>query len=159
MKLSEKNFKFISTLVFVGAAAITLGILFHFFLGAIVPSTSMYPTYEVNDFLVARRTQEVERGDCVIFFPTKERDEVYVKRVVGLAGDSVVTHDGYLYINGEKQEEPYLAPGGTQGEFGPYIVPEGCFFALGDNRQNSHDSRYIGPIPYDQIRGVVLFKI
>ena len=159
MIISKNKFTVLSGIAYFGTAAVLMLLLFHCFLFAIVPSTSMVPTYQVNDILLVRRTQSVERGDCVVFYPVAGEDERYVKRVVGLAGDSVLTHDGYLYINGEKQEEPYLAPGGTQGEFGPYIVPEGCFFAMGDNRQYSHDCRYIGPIPYDQICGVVLFKI
>ena len=85
----------------------------------------------------------------------------FVKRVVGLPGDIIEIREGYLYVNGQKAEEPYVSDayrtaGGSNGwAFGPYTVPEGMYFVMGDHRNNSNDSRAIGPISRDRIVGHV----
>lgn len=82
----------------------------------------------------------------------------FVKRVIGLPGDTVQLTGGYLYINGEKYEEPYINDEyrtGLRNEFGPYTVPEGKYFVMGDHRNNSNDSRYTGPIDRNMIIGHV----
>ena len=83
-----------------------------------------------------------------------ESDLNFVKRIVGLPGDVVEVSGGYLYVNGEKYEEPYITnrPDYTMK---PYTVPEGYYFVLGDNRSNSNDSHLIGPLPRDMIVGHV----
>ena len=82
----------------------------------------------------------------------------FVKRVIGLPGDTVQLAGGYLYINGEKYEEPYINDEyrtGLRNEFGPYTVPEGQYFVMGDHRNNSNDSRFTGPIDRNMIVGHV----
>ena len=82
----------------------------------------------------------------------------FVKRVVGLPGDTVEIRNGYLYINGEKYDEPYIRDeyrNGSLNTFGPYTVPEGEYFVLGDHRNNSNDSRLQGSLPRDMIIGHV----
>ena len=82
----------------------------------------------------------------------------FVKRVVGLPGDTVEIRKGYLYINGEKYDEPYIRDeyrNGSLNTFGPYTVPEGEYFVLGDHRNNSNDSRLQGSLPRDMIIGHV----
>ena len=82
----------------------------------------------------------------------------FVKRVVGLPGDTIQLTDGYLYVNGEKYEEPYINAEyrtGRMNTFGPYTVPEGRYFVMGDHRNNSNDSRSVGAIERTMIVGHV----
>lgn len=97
---------------------------------------------------------EPERFDVVICHYPDRGNTNFVKRVVGLPGDTVEIKDGYLYVNGEKYEEEYLTyrPNYTMSA---YTVPEGEYFVLGDNRSNSNDSHLIGPISRDMIIGHV----
>lgn len=109
-----------------------------------VPTGSMEHTIEVDDcilgFQLAYLFDGPDRGDVVIF-PYPDNPEVtYVKRVIGLPGETVEIKNGFVYINGESIEEPYLKEA-MRGEYGPYVVPEGCYFMLGDNRNSSQDSR------------------
>ena len=99
-----------------------------------------------------------ERFDVVICRYPGCGDTNFVKRVVGLPGDTVELRDGYLYVNGEKYDEPYIPDeyrSGRMNSFGPYTVPENHFFVLGDHRNNSNDSRYQGALPRDMIIGHV----
>ena len=80
----------------------------------------------------------------------------FVKRVVGMPGDTVELREGYLYVNGEKYEEPYILDeyrSGSRNNFGPYEVPEGEYFVMGDHRNNSNDSRSQGSLPRNMIIG------
>ncbi len=97
-----------------------------------------------------------QRFDVVICRYPGRGDTNFVKRVVGLPGDTVEIRDGYLYIDGEKYEEPYIRDEyrrGFSNTFGPYTVAEGEYFVLGDHRNNSNDSRSQGAIPRDMIIG------
>ena len=97
-----------------------------------------------------------QRFDVVICRYPGRGDTNFVKRVVGLPGDTVEIRDGYLYINDEKQDEPYIRDeyrNGWLNTFGPYTVPEGKYFVLGDHRNNSNDSRSQGAISRDMIVG------
>lgn len=95
-----------------------------------------------------------ERFDVVICHYPDRGNTNFVKRVVGLPGDTVEIKDGYLYVNDVKYEEDYLTfrPNYTMSA---YTVPEGEYFVLGDNRSNSNDSHIIGPITRDMIIGHV----
>lgn len=114
-----------------------------------VPSGSMETTVPTRSLLVSMRLPYMvgdpvpERGDVVTFW-SEEMDKLLVKRVVGLPGDEITFDGGYVYVNGEKLEEPYLQQqGNTVSTDRPtIIVPEGCLFFLGDNRTGSDDSRY-----------------
>ena len=102
-----------------------------------------------------------QRFDVVICRYPGRGDTNFVKRVVGLPGDVVEIREGYLYVNGEKYEEAYIdddyrVRGGSNGySFGPYTVPEGEFFVMGDHRNNSNDSRALGSISRNMIVGHV----
>lgn len=110
-----------------------------------VPSESMENTIETGARLFGNRlsylTKDPERGDVVIFkYPVDEKI-LYIKRIIGIPGDTVEIVNGVLYINGEVYEEDYLKED-MKGSFGPYEVPEDSYFMMGDNRNNSGDSRY-----------------
>lgn len=113
------------------------------FFMALVPSSSMYPTLKVGDRILVTKVYDkgkLKRGD-VILFNSKELNEVLVKRLIGLPGDTVeVKEDGSVYVNGAKINQDYVKKPG--GKYGTYKVPAGSFFFMGDNRNDSFDSRY-----------------
>ncbi len=128
------------------------------------------PTLQDGNKLVVNKIGyqigELHPFDVIVFHANKEED--YVKRIIGLPGDKIEYRDDYLYINGEKHEEPYLekyrkeAFGGRfTGDFtlyeltGSERVPEGKLFVLGDNRLGSRDSREFGFISIDEVVGKV----
>lgn len=93
-----------------------------------------------------------ERFDVVICHYPNRGNTNFVKRVVGLPGDTVQISNGYLYVNGVYYPEEYLTRR-PDYSFGPYTVPEGKYFVLGDNRSNSNDSHIIGPLDQSMIFG------
>ena len=98
------------------------------------------------------------RFDVVICRYPGRGDTNFVKRIVGLPGDTVEIRQGYLYVNNERYDEPYINDDyrtGGLNTFGPYEVPEGHYFVMGDHRNNSNDSRSQGAIPRDMIIGHV----
>ena len=98
------------------------------------------------------------RFDVVICRYPGRGDTNFVKRVVGLPGDTVELREGYLYVNGEKYDEPYINDAYRSGRlntFGPVTVPEGEYFVMGDHRNNSNDSRSVGTIDRSMIIGHV----
>jgi signal peptidase I len=141
------------------AAAFVLALLIQQFLVKpfYVPSVSMEPTILVGDRVLAERLSirfsPPKRGQVVVFRSPRNEGEDLIKRVVALEGDTVEVRDGRLYINGEAPEEPYLKEPAIEGAFRRTMVPKGSFFAMGDNRNNSGDSRLFGPVPYDRILG------
>ncbi|MBX6341161.1 MAG: signal peptidase I [Thermomicrobiaceae bacterium] len=97
-----------------------------------------------------------QRGDIVVFHPPGQHSEPYIKRIIGLPGDRVAIHDGAVYINGKRLEEPYLASQTVWRGIAAHqeiTVQPGQVFVLGDNRGNSSDSRVFGPVPISQIIG------
>lgn len=112
-----------------------------------IPSASMENTIMTHDRLIALRTSywfhDPKRGDIVVFkFPDNPK-ELYIKRVIGLPGDIINIIDGKVYINNSKKplEEDYIKEE-MHGSFGPYTVPKDSYFMLGDNRNQSTDSRF-----------------
>lgn len=160
-----------------------------------IPTSSMEGTLLVGDFLLVNKAiygahvpgtdvtlrpfAEPERGDVIVFHPPHEPEKNYVKRLVGVPGDTLEMRDKRLYLNGAPTYEPYvqhvdgrrdathpamgwqshhlvaspLRRQPTRDNWGPLVVPEGRYFTLGDNRDNSEDSRYWGFVKRDQIRG------
>lgn len=133
-----------------------------------VPSGSMETTIPARSLLVSMRLPYVigdpqpERGDVVTFW-NDEMDKLLVKRVIGLPGDEISFESGFVCVNGEKLEEPYLAKQGStvSANREKITVPEGCLFFLGDNRTGSDDGRYWGQpyIPTEKVRSHVLVVI
>jgi len=127
-----------------------------------VPSRSMVPTIQVNDRVLVTKFSylfsEPERGDIVVFEPpkaanAKEGEKYYIKRLIALPNETVEYRAGILYIDGMAIEEPYLDVEEFTDDFGPYVVPEGCYFFCGDNRDNSYDSRAWGSVEEDALVG------
>lgn len=129
------------------AVIITVLITQVLIINAQVPSSSMESTINKGDRVIGLRFSywfsEPQRGDVVIFKNPDNEQELYVKRLIGMPGDEVSIVDGVVYVNGAvlEGEEVYLNEPPTDS-FGPYIVPENCYFMMGDNRNNSLDSRY-----------------
>jgi len=138
-----------------------------------IPSPSMVPTLQVGDRIMVNKLSydlhEVHRGDIVVFKrPPLETQNFadLVKRVIGLPGETISTKDGHVYIDGKLLNEPWLPPGPSSftgalpddqhPQFnmpGPVTIPAGEYFVMGDNRTDSEDSRYFGPIPKSLIVG------
>ncbi len=127
-----------------------------------IPSESMTPTLEVGDRIFVNkfvyRFSEPERGDVVVFESKGTEDEDLIKRVIALPGDHVALYDGELYVNFRRLDEPYVQTPYTQNVFSDdslsaLTVPEGKVLVLGDNRVNSRDSRFFGPVSMDTIEG------
>lgn len=158
--------------VVVGALVVALVVKTFLFQAFYIPSASMEPTLEKGDRVLVNklsyRAHDVRRGDVVVFElpegaigPDGIKD--LIKRVIGLPGDTIESRDGAVYINDRRLEEPYLHDGtvtgdptnGSNPEIQRQVVPDGRVFVMGDNRSNSHDSRYAdrGPIPIDSIVG------
>ncbi|MBV9773266.1 MAG: signal peptidase I [Gemmatimonadetes bacterium] len=163
-----------------------------------IPTGSMERTLLVGDFLLVNKAvygaevpyththlpafSEPSRGDVIVFLPPHDPTKNYVKRLIGLPGDTLEMHDKVLYLDGKPQPEPYVRhidpitdPGDpqmmwqlsylaggegaqryyhpTRDNWGPIVVPPGKYFALGDNRDNSEDSRYWGFLDKEAIKG------
>lgn len=140
-------------------SALIVFIIFNFIiLNGYIPSESMEPTLVTGNFVLGNRLAYIhgqpQRGD-IITFNSKEYNKILVKRVIGVSGDIVEIKNNSVYINGEKNNEPY-ANGDTktlvEGR-NRFEVPDGCVFVMGDNREHSSDSRkFENPyIPYSDI--------
>lgn len=122
-----------------------------------IHQVSMQPTLLEGDRILLNRLsyhfRDPESGDIVVFHSPVTEGEDLVKRVVAVAGDRVEIKDGSLFVNGERRVEPYLMDQDFRGELAETLVPEGMVFVMGDNRNNSGDSRYFGPIDNESIIG------
>lgn len=139
-------------------------ILMYYFIRAYVVSVgvvvdiSMYPTlpeggyYLVNKYI--HHFTPPERGEIVVLRRNANASEQYVKRVIGLSGETITIRSGRVYINGRQLVEPY-AVGLTFPDFGPYRIGKDAYFVLGDNRQVSEDSRHFGSVPVKNILGKI----
>jgi signal peptidase I len=143
-----------------------------------IPSGSMMENLLIGDHLVVNKFiyghqastllhrllpyRQPRRGDVVVFkYPNQPRRD-FIKRCVALAGDEVEIRDKQLYVNGEPLDEPYVVFKGDQlgrsrglpgDNYGPRVIPEGTIFCMGDNRDNSLDSRFWGPVPLSYVKG------
>jgi signal peptidase I len=149
-----------------------------------IPTGSMEDNLKVGDHIIVNKfiygpkdagllsglapLRDVRRGDVIVFRYPEQLDTDFVKRVIGLPGDTVSIRDKKVFINGQELDEPYVTfedpqvypdepalpePYRSRDQFGPYKVPDGQYFAMGDNRDRSHDSRFWGPVPRALIKG------
>jgi signal peptidase I len=123
----------------------------------VVDGSSMEPNFHTGQLLIVNRLAyrfgTVERGDVIVFrFPGNTADD-YIKRVIGLPGETVAIRDGKVYIDGNLLEEPYLAPDTTLPYGGEWVVPADSYFVMGDNRPHSSDSRSWGMLGKEYVIG------
>jgi signal peptidase I len=148
-----------------------------------IPTGSMEDNLKIGDHLIVNKfiygpasdawhkllpLRDIRRGDIIVFRYPKGPETDYVKRVIGLPGDTVSIKDRIVYINGKALDEPYVVhrdtrvfpystvqiePFRSRDQMSPYSVPEGEYWAMGDNRDFSSDSRYWGTVPRDLIKG------
>jgi signal peptidase I len=149
------------------ALAVIISVVLNLFVVQVteVRQRSMETTLLQNDRVLVSKVDyrfvSPQPGDIVVFNPTIETQIPYVKRIVAVAGETVELRDGNLYVNGRLR---FFAQtrGATQPQVAaivyPYKVPDGYFFALGDNRQSSQDSRTFGAQPYNRIIGKVIMR-
>lgn len=146
-----------------------------------IPSGSMLPTLKIGDHLLVNKfiygvkipfkgttiipIKNPKSGDIIVFkFPEDPKLD-YIKRVVGVGGDRVAVRNKKVFVNGKPLKDdyavfkdPHILPAGAgpRDNFGPVVVPEGKVFVMGDNRDNSYDSRFWGFVPNEDIRGKAL---
>lgn len=162
------------------ALVVAIVIKTFFFQAFYIPSGSMIPTLEINDRVLVNKLSyqfgAIERGDILVFdspeaidversFPARvlrsigeatgltSPDTVLIKRVIALPGETVSVLDNQVYVNGRPIAEPYLPDGMTMRDFEEVTVPADHVFMMGDNRNQSRDSRVFGPIPREDIVG------
>ncbi|MCJ7602473.1 MAG: signal peptidase I [Desulfobulbaceae bacterium] len=133
-----------------------------------IPSGAMIPTLLPGDHILVDKfiykNHEPQRGDIIIFPYPVNPSQAFVKRLVGLEGDKIEIKDKQLYINDEKYTESYIvnsdpnvmpAEVAPRDNFGPIVVPSGKYFVMGDNRDNSHDSRFWKFVEKSTVEGKV----
>ena len=155
---------FIVAFIIVGAVYIFLGRPFT------VSGTSMYPTLHNGDRMILSKIGDINRFDVVVLKAPDENVE-YIKRVIGMPGDTLEMKQGILYINGKKIEQPFINTEALQKQtvfiddftlqslIGETKIPAGKYFVMGDNRGVSRDSRMIGLIDRKAIEGKAVFTI
>ena len=146
-----------------------------------IPSGSMLPTLEINDRLIIEKvsnfTHSLQRGDILVFYPPHEQDlpqsetpvhrglrwlglsgeEAYIKRVVGLPGETLAVKEGKVWINGKIIDEPYIKEAPAY-QMSAITIPAGELFMMGDNRNNSADSHVWGTLPMQNVIGHASFR-
>ncbi len=150
-----------------------------------IPTGSMEPNLLIGDHLLVNKfvygpggaervllpTRDVRRGDVVVFKYPEDPERDFIKRVIGLPGETVELRQHRVHINGRPLDEPYAhylpRPADADGyeytaqdvrdAYGPVVVPPDAYFVMGDNRDNSQDSRYWGFLPRDYVKGRALF--
>ena len=164
----------ITTLIqLVALSLIFFAIRQYLFVPVSVEGDSMEPTLSDDNRLLLSKVGKIERFDIVVFPAPDEPDKQFIKRVIGVPGDYLHVSENQLFINGEPVDEPYLDQSmennATTGDFsanftldeytGESQVPEGQFFLMGDNRENSKDSRMFGFVPIDTVLGKTDYRL
>ena len=145
-------------------------LLLQFIKPTIVREHSMENTLFANDYLFVGKMHyklfgDYERGDIVVFRSSLSTEtggkKLLIKRIIALPGETISISGGVVYIDGEPLEEDYTKDGYTQGDMYPVTVPEGSLFCMGDNRQNSADSRdsRIGFVDQDTVVGKAVIRL
>ncbi len=161
----KRIIKEVLSYVFYIALAVCIALLWRTFvlMKVEVVSGSMEKTLKKDDRLMVSKLPymfgKINRGDIVVFHFPDDESQIFVKRVIGLPGETVDIVGGRVYIDGTPLAESYVSSLDTK-DYGPYLVPSGCYFVLGDNRANSHDARkWTNTYVMDsQIIGKALFR-
>ncbi len=133
-----------------------------------IKGASMEPSFFNGEYILTNKVlyklREPRRGDVIIFKSPSNPEIDYIKRIIGLPGDTVSLKDNTIHVNGVAVDEPYLRPataifgGSYLAENEEVIVPEGEYFVLGDNRPHSADSREFGPVPLEDFIGKAFLR-
>lgn len=140
--------------------AIVLALLIRYFIVELylVDGPSMRPTLQNSERLVVNkfiyRFRSPERGEILVFRYPRDPSRDFIKRVIAIPGDTIEIKGGQVYVNSTLLDEPYILSQ-TRGNYPLATVPEGHIFVMGDNRNNSEDSRFadVGFVPFDLIKG------
>jgi signal peptidase I len=127
-----------------------------------VEGTSMAPLISDQERIfinkMVYRFEPISRGDVVVFWYPRDRTKSFIKRVIGLPGEKVETHNGQVFVNDRALDEPYVLPEYLdKSDFGPVRVPAGEYFVMGDHRDSSNDSRVFGSVESNYIYGKAVF--
>lgn len=154
--------EFIKDIVIVIVVVVIIGF---FIKPIIVDGNSMVPTLHSKDYVIINKQAynfgEPERGDIVVFPHLEGSGEtrLYIKRVIALPGDHLEINNGNVYLNGKEQSEDYIPEEAqTEGNI-DYVISDGEIFVMGDNRENSSDSRYFGTVAIEDVTGKVFFRL
>ncbi len=166
--LWTESLKLVRDIILIVAVLLLLGVFVA--QPVVVEGTSMLPQLHDGERLLVDKLVyykiksfdwgHIERGDVVVFWYPKDPDKSYVKRVIGLPGESVEIRNGEVFINGQQLNEPYLDPERNQSlpSFPLKTIDQHFYFVMGDNRDNSSDSRYWGLVPEKYIYGKAFFR-
>jgi len=151
-----------------------------------IPSGSMLPTLQIGDHILVNKflygprleipltqvslgqlpgIRKPKPGDVVVFIWPKDRSKDFIKRVVATGGQTIEVRDRQVFIDGKAWDDPHATwvaqpratgTGGAGDNYGPYTVPKDHVFVMGDNRDQSYDSRFWGPVPISDIKGQAL---
>lgn len=167
MAEAKNNLKEILDWILHIGIAVLVGILIVTFVAqrTLVHDISMEPTLVEGDNLIVEKLSSklggMKRGDIIVF-DSPTGDKQLIKRIIAFGGEKIDIKDGKVYINGEILEEPYLkgipTPGMGSPKYESILVPEGHFYAMGDNRANSGDSRSFGPVDNSSLNGRAIFR-
>ena len=156
----SRAFRWVIEVVVIVAAAFVLALLVQQFIVKpfAIPSPSMENTLLEGDRVLVNRLvyhfRSPARGDVMVFHPPgRVGSDPFIKRVVAVAGDTIAVHDGQLYLNGVAQDEAYVREYPIEGDYPETLIADGYVWAMGDNRNNSGDSRVFGPVPVKSIMG------
>lgn len=153
--------------IIVGALTVAFLVKTFLFQAFYIPSVSMENTLKVGDRVLVNKLSydfhDVRRGDIVVFrSPPGEANATVkdlIKRVIGLPGETVEARDGHVLVDGQALNEPYVRDGASTSPLDPHKVPPGHVWVMGDNRQNSKDSRFFGPIDEHLIVGRAFIRV
>jgi signal peptidase I len=144
------------------ALALAMVIIVFFYQPVKVEGTSMAPLISdqerifINKFVY--RFEPIGRGDVVVFWYPLDRSKSFIKRVIGVPGETVEIRRGRVFVDDHWLTEPYVPPQYADlGNYGPFRVPDGEYFVMGDHRASSNDSRIFGPVPDRFIYGKAVF--
>jgi signal peptidase I len=146
----------------IGALCATLLLRTFAFASFFIPSSSMEQTIDVGDLVLSWNFsyqvlgEDPQRGDIIVFDHPNPTHEMWIKRVIGEPGDVIESYGGQVIVNGKVLKEPYVKQP-SYFDFGPVRVPNGFYFVMGDNRRDSMDSRFWGPLHRDRIVGRAAF--
>ncbi|MBU1071004.1 signal peptidase I [Patescibacteria group bacterium] len=170
MSVLRKVFKVVYEMIeaFVVSASVFVVVYLFLMQPHQVKGSSMFPTFETGEYLltdkVTLKRREPLRGDVIVFKSPLDENFDFIKRVIGIPGDTVMVKGGYVYVDGELLDESYLpsdyrtSAGQFLQEGVGYVVQESSVMAFGDNRNHSSDSREWGPVPYENIVGRAFFR-